>query len=144
PEPRALIGIDRDRLAVRRGHEEDVVLGALDLDTVQIDRGGVHRTVESDLMPLQRGGIGGRDAGGIGRGAGACQIPAELSPITGRGLRLQARARARGEPAPPGGAPRPGRPRAGARAAAPQLSLTEKLLRSYGTLLVLVHMVEDL
>ena len=97
PQHRALIGVDRDRLAVRRGHEEDVVLGALDLDTVQIDRGGVHRTVESDLMPLQRGGIGWRDAGGIGRGAGACHVPAELRPITGRGLRPKARARARGE-----------------------------------------------
>ena len=54
PEDAAVVRIDRERFAVRRGNKEDVVPSPVHLNVVEIDGRRVDGAVDRDLLPLHR------------------------------------------------------------------------------------------
>ena len=77
--------VDRERDPVGRRHEERVVGRAADRDATEVDRRGVDRSREPDLLPPQRADVRGRDPGRVRVVVAAARVPAEAGPVTAGG-----------------------------------------------------------
>jgi len=81
PEDGTVVGVDSDRLAVRRRDEEDVVGGAVDLHVMEIDGRRVDGAVDRHLLAPERGN-GRRGETDVGvRGIRAGFVVAEARPV---------------------------------------------------------------
>ena len=89
PQDRPAVRINRERAAVGRRHEGDVVRAAGDGRLMQVDRGGVDRAGQRDAQAAQMPDVRGGDAGRRGRGAVALGREVEDRPVLQRG-RLRA------------------------------------------------------
>jgi hypothetical protein len=92
PEDLAVRSVDRERDPVGRRDEERVVGRAVDRDAVEVDRGGVDRARQVDLLADERADVRGRDPGRVRIVVTAARVPAEARPVVGRARQRLARA----------------------------------------------------
>jgi hypothetical protein len=84
PEDLPARSIDRERDPVRRRDEECVVRRPVDRDAVEVDRRGVDRSRQTDLLAAQRADVRRGDPGRERIVAAAARVPAEAGPVAAR------------------------------------------------------------
>jgi hypothetical protein len=84
PEDASVVGVDRKRDPVGRGEEERVVGCAVDRDAVQVDRRGVGRAGQVDLLAGERADVRRGDPGRVRIVVRAARVPAEAGPVGAR------------------------------------------------------------
>ena len=103
PQGPAAVGVDRQRLAVGRGHDDRVVHGAVDEYPVQVDRRRVHGARQRHGALMQPADVRRGDPGEGFADVAALRIEPELGPVeqpfgggaARRGDRADARRRGR-------------------------------------------------
>jgi hypothetical protein len=81
PEDVPVRGVDRQRDPVGGRDEERVVRRAVDGDAVQVDRGGIDRAGQVDLLANERAHVRRRDPGRVRVVVRAARVPAEPRPV---------------------------------------------------------------
>jgi hypothetical protein len=76
--------VDREGDPVRRRDEEGVVRRAADRDAVQVDRRGVGRARQMNLLANERADVRGCDPGRVRIVARAPRVPTEARPVLAR------------------------------------------------------------